>query len=330
METRFVNKSSLSSIDRGDILAILASDLHLSERPPVSRAEKGVDWIAAQARVLEEIGEVSLKCNNAPILMAGDVFHKWNTPVSTINFAIGRMPFMFTVCGQHDLPYHRYEDMHRSAYWTLELAGKIAHLHPGQPVCPRNSPLRLWGFPWGYPPQPLTEPKEAGRLDVALVHAYIWDAPENAYPGADPGRMVTHYRPGLAGYEAAVFGDNHRGFTRNRQGASDVTIHNNGGLMRRRADEREYRPQLGLLHRSGRVTPYRLDVSQDRWATPDVLRDLVALEGARPEATQFLEDLESLGDTVVDFVDAVRVYLRRGGVSDAVRKRILDCLGDGA
>jgi len=130
-----------------NVIAILCSDIHLCHTPPVARSAEP-DWYVAMERQLDELRAVAEQ-HGAPIVCAGDIFDRWNSPPELINFAIQSSPKMHSIPGQHDLPHHRYEDMQRSAYWTLVAAGVLTDLGTVPKVV--SNWLAVHPFPWGFP-----------------------------------------------------------------------------------------------------------------------------------------------------------------------------------
>lgn len=312
------------------VVALLVADLHLSHRPPAARAAE-TDWYAAMRRQLRELRHLSLQQlrddgdewsrKSLPVICAGDVFDKWNPPPELINFAIQELPPLYAVPGQHDLAHHSYADIKKTGYWTLVEAGVITNLHgpaTGPIEIPGLVPLRLWGFPWGELVTPLLQVHDLA-LDVAVIHQYVWTK-KTGYRGAEERQRVSGYN--LRGYDVAVFGDNHKPFTyifKHGPRAGKV-IYNAGGFFRRKSDEKDHRPSVGLLRSDGSVTRHHLDVSKDQFVEGEV-RDTepASLEG-------LADDLARLADKAIDFAAAVEVVLRREDVPEAVRKLVLERL----
>ena len=111
-----------------DVIAVLCSDIHLSLKCPVARSAEP-NWLEATKRSLDELRSVAEE-HNAHVVVAGDIFDRWNSPPEIINFAIENLPNCYAIPGQHDLPNHRYEEIERSAYYTLIKAGIIENLNP--------------------------------------------------------------------------------------------------------------------------------------------------------------------------------------------------------
>lgn len=321
----------MSSLRKDDILAVLLSDIHLSEKAPIARSAEP-DWMRAQARPLQEIGRLA-KGLGCPILAAGDIFDKWNPSPSLINWAIDTLPKMYAVPGQHDLRHHNYDDLEMTAYWTLHAAGAIVDLGNRrseiEPVCPLKKPyFVVYPFPWGVELGPCEYEKKKGTIDLALVHKYIWSSKADSYPNADPSSKIINIMPKLKGYTVAAFGDNHRGciWTCDRSGqrwTNDCNIINCGTLMRRKADEIDYKPQVGLLMSDGTIRPYYLDCSQDKFIDMAAAVELVEQS---LDMTEFLDELRRLGDKGLDFVTAVKRFCKDNNINRGAVKAILQAI----
>jgi len=273
-------------------------------------------------RSLDQVQSLAVQYQ-VPILCAGDLFDHWKAPPELINFALVHLPDeMIAIPGQHDLPHHRMEDLHRSAFQTLVEAGKIKRVGSEgiSLTLKRNSftteSLDLYGFAWG---QEITKPAPTGQgLRVALVHRYIW-VKGHSYPNAPKDSRAGRSRKELTGYDVAIFGDNHLGFSWK---LGSTQVFNCGSLMRRASDEISYRPQVGLIHLSGKVTRIHLDISQDSLqatktkaeGTPDL------------ELTEFLEELQQLAGTPLDFTEAMKQTLAKKKPRREVRDLILKAM----
>ena len=301
-----------------DVRAILVSDIHLQARAPVARSTEP-DWFAAMLRPLEEIGALAER-HDAPVLYAGDIFDRWNSSPEVINFAIKHLPRGHAVPGQHDLPNHNYDDIKRSAYWTLVEAGRLVNLEPG--VGTNVAGVCVYGWPWGFGIGPPTEPPEPGRLRVAVCHAFIY-TPATGYPGAPPASRITAFKERLAGYDVAAFGDNHKGFIKTiRDGP---TVINCGGLMCRKVDEVSYEPGVGLLLADGTVERHLLDCSEDMFI--DITEAAELVERAL-DMTEFVSGLRGLGASdALDFVEALKRFLDGNNITDRIRSIVLEASG---
>jgi DNA repair exonuclease SbcCD nuclease subunit len=285
-------------------------------KPPIARA-KDRDWLKAQSRPLWQLHELSREYD-APILCAGDVFDKWNSVPELINWALLHLPPVYAIPGQHDLPNHSYELIHKSAYKTLAMTPDdrgIYDLPPNESHLFRG--VHIEAFPWGHP---LTPPRYKGkdRLKVALIHRYVWTMGK-AYPGAPKEDNVLSQTKSYKGWDVVVYGDNHKGFLSKK---GKTTIFNCGALQRRKSDEIGYRPQVGILFRDGTVKPHRLDISED------VIEETARVREAEEdmELTEFLVELNKLQDTELDFEEAMKRVLQEKKPGGLVREMILEAM----
>lgn len=240
-------------------VAITCSDIHLTHTPPPCRSREP-NWYMAMKHSLDALkSKRDGLGENLPIIMAGDLFDKWNPPHELVNFALANLPHVYGIPGQHDLPYHSYSDIKKSAYWTLVEAGRITNLEPVKPI--GTGELILWGFPWGTNLDCLYKGSiNLICLHVAVVHHFIFTS-STGYPGAKEEYRANTVRANLKGFDVAVFGDNHKGFTLNKKSEVPAVI-NNGVFMRRRSDEEEYEPCVGVIYSDGSVERIPLEVKE--------------------------------------------------------------------
>jgi len=305
---------------RKKIVAIACSDLHLTWKPPVARSEEP-DWLAAQARGLLEIGKLAEK-HECPILCAGDVFDRWNAPVSLVNWALSNIPRgmdFVAIPGQHDLPNHRMEDIERSAYWTLAKTEHLIHLGDVTWNSFTTKDIYVQGFGWGQKLEPCTD--TGTRLKIALVHEYIWIDTYTSYPGAPDENRLDCSGGGkkYRGWDVVVYGDNHKGFLSER---NCTKVLNCGTFMRRKTDEVNYKPCVGLIYNTGLVERHFLDCSQDVIKRGAVEPDA----GENLELKDFLESLTELGNSELDFHDTMKQALEGPDVSNRVKQLILEAM----
>ena len=306
--------SSMRQAD--DVIALFCADIHLSSATPIWRSPEP-DWFAVMARALEELCYLQQKYR-CPVLCAGDIFQRWNSTPELINFALRHLPDdMYAIPGQHDLPDHNYEEIERSAFWTLVEAQKIHPLPPYMEMSIDKS-LIVYSFPYGFDIKPLIE-KDHHFYHIAICHQYFW-IPGHSYKQAPKELRLGKQRKKMQGYDVVVLGDNHHHF---RARLSNTRIYNCGCFMHRRLDEKKLRPAIGLLLADGSIKTHHLDISKDKHLTNEDEKTINKLE---LDMSNFLDQLDSLGDTELDFVEAVRQYMLANKVKGATKKFILDAM----
>jgi DNA repair exonuclease SbcCD nuclease subunit len=313
----------MSKYNKKKIVAICTSDWHFSHKPPVWRSNEP-DWYVAMERPLHEIKDLQEKYN-CPILVAGDIFDKWNSPPELINWAMEHVPARtHTIPGQHDTPNHNRDEIDKSAYQTLSKANIIEDLPNGCDGGLRNiseQNMTIWAFPFGI--KIAQEHRKTQFLKVALVHDYVW-IKEHSYPNAPKEKYLfgvhgidLYPDKKWHGYDAVIFGDNHSGFLIK---IGNTTIFNCGTLMRRKSDEENYKPQVGLLYSDGSIQPHYLDISEDKHLTADEAKKRKAVEEL--DMNELATEIRKLGSSALDFADAVKQYCDSKDVAVPVHKII--------
>lgn len=303
-------------------IAILCSDLHFSHRAPVARSAEP-DWYAAMERQWLQI-RAEAEEENIPVVIAGDIFDTYRSPPELVNFVIRlfRGLDVIAIPGQHDLPNHVYADLHRSSYGTLIEAGVIENIGWGDWKTLRD--VVLFGFPWGCNILPVPNSFEvSGRVHLAVIHKYIWTNEKNCYPGAPPEQNLAVLKKQLMGYDAAVIGDNHKGF--HTQVGSCVVL-NCGGFMARKSDERSYKPGFGILYSDGTIDRMHFDTSKDKWIDPG---DMATLIEDPSDLTQLIEEFEQLGAGSLDFAEVLIHTMEKNNTPDDVRLAVAKALQRG-
>lgn len=256
--------------------------------------------------------------HKVPILCAGDIFDRWNPPPELIHFALKHLPDeMICVPGQHDLPNHLMDQKHRSAYGVLVEAGKSIDLSHELTWDPDGEDFAVYGFGWEQEIHPLKERKDGEVQRIALIHRYVWKE-GHSYPGAPETARIDKFTKALKGYDIAICGDNHQGFIAD---AGDCRVLNCGGFIRRKSDEIDYVPKVGLIYSDGTVKRKPLDTSGDVFNLAVKDREEIPLN-----VKEFIEGLEKLGEHGLDFREAVINHLRKESIKPKVKEIILAAL----
>lgn len=307
-----------------DVIAICCADIHLSLKPPVWRSNEP-DWLEAQARPLKEVENIRKKYD-CPVLCAGDVFDIWDSKAELINWTMKNLPLdVWSVVGQHDLPYHSYLNIEKSAFWTLVEANKMGY--DGVFTQPRlmNGIMCLYGFGFDKSIKPLGTFKKSKLLDVCIAHQYKWlsgysypDAPREDKLGMKTCRFTNGK---WNGYDVVIFGDNHIGF---QTKLGKTTIFNCGALIRRDSDQKDYRPQVGLLLKNGEIIPHYLDISQDKHIDTKKAKVVESML-KKVNVKKFFSSLNNLNnqDGQIAFEEHLSRILRKNKVDEEVKQIIL-------
>jgi len=227
--------------------------------------------------------------------------------------------------------------MHRSAYWTLVKANKVFDISKRthikiEPDDPDLPVLAVYGFPCGKKLIGTSPDHSLKEIKVALVHDYIWMDHTNCYKDAPEENHVKRFssKGQLDGYKVAVFGDNHIPFSFTTPLKSYITpyktvVWNCGTFMRRRSDERELSPRVGIIYSNGSVQCKLLDTAKDKFVSvsPGIAE---ALDKVGLDSEELLEELRGLGDVGVKLLDATRRYMSKRKVRQALRDLVLSLI----
>ena len=302
--------------ESNEVIAILCADIHLQHKAPVWQSAES-DWYEAMKRPLREITDLGYT-HNCPVIIAGDIFDKWNSCPELINFALTYLPSNgICIPGQHDLPNHQIEDIERSAYQTLIKAGKIVRAELTRLKC---ETFFIRGFPYGSTLTPLEKRYKKG-INIAVCHEYKW-IKEHKYGTAPADTEFKAKLEGerVKGYDVIVYGDNHKGWYTKK---GKTTIWNCGSLIRRHSDEIDYKPRVGLLMSDGSVEPHFLDISLDKFLTPEQVKDVIEDDF---DMSDMMEVLNKLGASDLDFEQALDVYMELKKVSPEIRRILIKAM----
>ena len=319
-------------------VAVLVSDVHLSHKAPPCRAEQTTEeWYAVMRGYLHQLWAACRPepfDTPLPILVAGDLFDRWDSPPELINFAIEHWPKTktYAVPGQHDIPNHSADQIHRSAYETMLRAKVINNLIP-EKLTRIHDAVWAVGFPWGCgldPKGTLSKiwggQRSCDRV-VAVAHTPVWSN-KKPFPDAPDDACLGQVMRRFAGWDVVHTGDYHKAAFWNRTlslPSATPTVFNPGTFMIRRSDEIGQNPMVGILHTDGTVKVHHLDKSQDRFVSAPQVAEA---EAVGLDAGDLLKELRSAADRGIDFLQAVARAVASKEFGPLVHKFIDKCLED--
>lgn len=228
------------------------------------------------------------------------------------------LPFMYCVRGNHDTPYHNPREIHKSVYGTLMETGKIRNIDHRHPLV--FGDVVVHGFPHGTEVYPKTK-HVPNSFHIALVHSYIWRR-GYAHPQVTPESSTSVWQQKLRGYDAAVFGDNHKGFLCVHH--HFPTILNCGAFLRRSVDEVKYQPKVGIINSDGSIVRYALNCDDDVF-------NAEAVERHHDEPLHHQETIDAIKQLAIKhgstFEEEVRRALDQSKASSEVKKLVLTATG---
>lgn len=282
--------------------AILTGDWHLRETQPIARTD---DFWEAQWDKVQQIKELQEKYD-CPVWMAGDLFHHWKPSPYLLTETISRLPArMNVVAGNHDLPQHNMDLLHKSGLQTLVKAGAVTLLE---------------GTHWGEEPFHGTFliPSVTHDKVIAVWHVMTYVG-EKPWPGCTDlnARQILEKYPQFA---LILTGHNHKTFVKEIDGRLLV---NPGSLTRQTTDQINHKPCVFLWYaEDNTVKQVFLKIK------PGVIsrEHLERAEKRDARITAFVERLTGSWKSTVSFEDNLERFRQnnqvRSSVMDIVYKSI--------
>ncbi len=87
--------------------------------------------------------------------------------------------------------------------------------------------------------------------------------------------------------------------------------------MKRATDEENYKPMVGIIYDDGHIEPHYLDTSKDVYL--DIAVAKAAEVPSEIDIRKMAKELEALGQTELDYIDAMEKYFVRYNIPKPVR-----------
>jgi DNA repair exonuclease SbcCD nuclease subunit len=302
---------------------VCCADLHLRPDKPPCRVESPEEWVDNQLRKLSFILEFAAK-NHATVLVAGDVCHRatgwpswfFSRVIDIFKAWPEASVSVYTIPGQHDLPYHQLSQLDRSNLGVLLSSGAVKECTAwGLMGLAWGEDLQLVGFAWG---EDLQAEKGAS---IAMAHLMVLKSKKDAvYPGqVESAAMATDLLKRFPNYNLIVTGDNHQPFAAQYEGRWLV---NPGSMTRQRTTE-THSPGFYLYDDATNMVE-RIPLPHDPNAVTDAHQH-------QPAAAAWAGDLDAVAemlDTVTEgeelnFRAALETYFKQRKTRAEVQKKIL-------
>ena len=301
------------------INAIITADWHLRSQKPRCRLDE--NWLETQQNALEQIINHA-KEHDADVIVIGDIFHSTN---ETTNEIIGMVQWfaqrlrafdksLYILAGNHDLPQHNLDNIHRAA---ISLLFKSRNIYRLQNYLASLDGDHVSASDFGAEDNP----------NARFVFKHILCFPENERMPPEAKAVKPSELFGLFPNASCIFtGDYHRHFVA-RSGIK--RLFNPGCLLRQAADMKDYQPSvIHFRHNEDKVSYQfqRLLITDNEELVTD---EYLEREGERAERIQaFIEKVKANGEITFDFLENVKNRLDENKFDDGVKMAILELLED--
>lgn len=289
---------------------MVVSDLHFSTEPPLCRSEEK-NWFHAMLEPIQQLNDFWKENGKPTVLIPGDFFHKWKETPELINFLLETFlpkSTIYAIPGQHDLPYHDFTSINRSAFGTMLQTGRFQEFpiaNPGEPICIGSYEIAF--FPWDFPIQDVEWESDL-TLKIGVIHHFIWNE-NTGYVSAKQENFYTSFI--LDQFDIVFFGDNHFPFM---ESVGNTLIVNCGSFMRRRSVEKDLEPRFYSVT-GQKVKEHKLDITTDVFTnkTPSITKTL----------STGIDNVLQKEIIVSDFKENLIAYLKEHKISKPIKKLIL-------
>jgi DNA repair exonuclease SbcCD nuclease subunit len=271
---------------------ILTGDWHLREDTPVCFTG---DFQLEQWNCVRFVNRLQEKYK-CPVIHAGDLFHHWKPSPWLLSMVITNLPDKFyTLLGQHDIPQHNLELVHKCGVYTLELAGKLTILNGTH-----------------FEQEPIEIAHSTLPLDILVWHHLTYLTPP--YPGATGGNAESILKK-YSQFRLIVTGDNHCSFTIEKNGRRLV---NTGNLTRQTADQIDFKPCVWLWYNDNSVQQVFLPIEEGV-----VSREHLVVKQERDSRIDaFISKLNDKYEVSLSFENNLEQFFKTNDISKEVKQII--------
>lgn len=260
--------------------ACLTADWHISGTRPRCRADE--DWIAAQAKDIEAVWKIAKDRRVDAVWILGDLFDTSRVATEAVNLVLSEFEKapcpVYTLCGNHDLPYHSYDLLERSSI------GTILHKFPMLSTSPDAG---IAAYPFGKEPEygALSGYMKENGLRTWITHQLTFpDEASRPIPGI--GVLAQELLDACPAASVILTGDYHHGYIYTAPDGRRVITP--GCLNIGDADMKDYRPHVYIFD--------TVDLSAERVDLP-IQGEIV---------TAYLEQEHALADMKEKFIASLK------------------------
>jgi DNA repair exonuclease SbcCD nuclease subunit len=297
---------------------IVSSDWHLRSSKPRCRIDD--DWINTQKKALDQICVYANKYK-ADVLVIGDIFHSTAETTNLIIAMVQELALkleetdckLYILAGNHDLPQHNLDNIHRSAFQILLNSKNIYHLNQ-LIMDDGNFTNKLSASNFG----------ADDKLNAEIVFKHILCFPENEK--IPPSDKIVKPSELFAQFENAKYiftGDYHRQFVYAK--GKTKKLLNPGCLLRQAADMIDYEPSVFLIDFvDGELKYDTLPIPDDEKMVTDEYLEKEEMRNNRIEA--FIERIKENEQVSFDFIENVHNLMKNNDIKPEIKNTILELM----
>ena len=295
---------------------VITADMHLRDSKPKCRTD---DFYEAQMDKLRQVLEI-VERYNAMWVDAGDFFHQARPSYKLISDVLDiltsfKQP-VFSLCGNHDQPWHNMEKIQDSGIGVLHAAGAVVFLDD---VPVKYGPFRIYGCPYG---GEIPEAKKWAGMNILVYHGMVWPNRRGMIPGVEGilAKQMLHSHPE---FNIIASGHNHQTFCAE---SKNRLLCNVGSLSRQTADQIGHRPCVLIVQgKEGGGFEWRLEhlkINKDAVSA----KHLEEAAKKEEELNAFVEGLKNMEEASLSFKDNVDKVVRQAKPDKETVDKIMEAV----
>jgi predicted phosphodiesterase len=225
-------------------LIIITADIHCRKTKPQCRTD---NYQEAQSKKLEFLFKKQKELD-VPIIDAGDFLnhHKCSPFLETSLIENVPKDVLYTIPGNHDLPYNTMDCLKDSSLRVLEAAGAINILLEPIIMEVNGFSLYIHPFPFSFEENfSYNIPEDDADIKIAVAHTFV--SKKGELPNSYSARKIMGELPD---FDVIITGHNHQSFMQENK---TQTLINPGSMMRMYADQGDYLPCFYVLYDDGNI-----------------------------------------------------------------------------
>ena len=291
---------------------IITADWHLRSQKPRCRLDE--NWINTQREALTQIAAYAGEYE-AHVIVVGDIFHSTNETTMEIIGLVQEFASMldefelslYILAGNHDMPQHNIENLHRSAFNILLNSKNVFHINQ------MEFDHKLSAVDFGMEDKPGAE--------IIFKHVLCFPEKEKVPPNAKIIKPSELFEENTNA-KYIFTGDYHRQFVYRKKGKK---LLNPGCLLRQAADMIDYEPSCFLVDLGNDELSYKICpiVDDGKLVTDEYLET----EKARNDRIgAFIERIKSNEQVSFDFIENVHTMMKNNKIDADTKSIILELM----
>ena len=219
---------------------LITADWHISGTRPRCRADE--DWMESQRQDIEAVWQIAREQRVEAVWILGDLFDTSRVATEAVNLVLTEFEkapcAVYTLCGNHDLPYHSFDLLERSSI------GTVLHKFP---MLDTDQSIGVVAYPFGKEPEygALSDYMKANGMHTWITHQLTFPN-DAARPVKGVGGVVAQELLDACPAASVILtGDYHHGYVYTAPDGSRVITP--GCVNIGDADMKDYQPQVYIF-----------------------------------------------------------------------------------